>query len=158
MNSWRGTGRSRRILAAVLLCAFSGAGCYRYADARGTTRLDNAAPVRIRLASPAPVHLSMLTVNGAVDVEGEFVRQTADSVIVSAMHIVDAAGRDYDGNGETVMIGRDRIETFEAKRISPLRTALMGAGVIAAGALTATALTDAAGGAGTSGSGGTHTK
>jgi hypothetical protein len=113
--------------------------------------MDRASRMRLLLVAGHDVRLDRITVNDAVEVDGELVRMDSDSILVSATKVVDRSGFEHTGDGETVHVGRDEVYRVEARRVSVMRSLLAAGGVLALGTATGVAVDQ-----GTFGSGGSR--
>lgn len=149
-----------RCLAGLLVVA-GATGCYRYvpvgggdgtpAAARG---LEQGQGVRVRLQAPRPVDLDEITVNRVVEIGGEWVRMESDgAMVVSAMSLVAADGRERPGLGKTVRIPRGAVAGLERKRFALDKTLLLAVPVGVAAAVLPEALSGSGGSSGGGGGG-----
>lgn len=127
-------------------------GCYSYVPAAQQV-LARGTPVRARLSTPTDFRLTEISVNNAVTVQGEVVRQDADSLIVSAVSLRSETGREVPAAGETLAIPSARIAGVEKKRFDVLRSVAVTAAGFATTLLLFMAF-DAGGGSGGPGGGG----
>lgn len=130
------------------------AACYHYVPVSGPSLgVERASSMRVRLLDGHPVRLERITVNDAVEVDGELIRMDADSILVSATKVVDRSGFEHAGDGATVRVGRDAVWLVEARRVSLLRSLLAAGGVVALGTATGIAANQGGIGHGSTGSG-----
>jgi len=146
----------RGALTALALTALTG--CYKYTPVEeGVEAFKTGESMRVALTRPIEVDLGSITVNDAVAVRGEFIRQEDDGTIVlAAFGTTSPTGEEMTGDGKTVRIPVDAVSGLERKTINAGATALT-VGAIAGGAVAigAVALTGGESGRG-SGGGGTE--
>ncbi len=122
----------KRLVSTVLLVQL--AACYAYVPAQpgGPAR---AAEVQVRLSQPAPFDVRDLTIQNVTRLDGEVIAWDPDVLRLSATALTSAAGQQFPGAAQTVMISRADISGLEVKRVSRFRTALAVGGVLLAAAL-----------------------
>ncbi len=135
-----------RAVAALLLCTTVLAGCFAYAPL-GQATPARAASLRVTLDTATDVRLTHLTANDARDVYGELVRMDDSTLVLSATRVVSASGFEQSGEDATVTLPRANVAGVEVKKLSPARSALFAAGLLAL-AVTARLALSAAGGHG----------
>lgn len=138
----------RITIAMVLLLVCSA--CYEYAPVR-TGPMARGAAVRVDLATPQRVRLTDYTVEDVVRVDGEYVGESADTVVLSVTTVRARSGFESLGGGATVRVARSDMAALQYRRFSAVRSAGLG-GLLLAGAIGIT--TVVRGGADTPGGGG----
>ncbi|MEJ2216250.1 MAG: hypothetical protein P8099_06505 [Gemmatimonadota bacterium] len=128
-------------------------GCFAYVPVPPNAPPPKGTAVRVRLATPADYRLARYTANDVVEVEGEVIRAEQDRLLLSAFGMRSAADFEFVAEGETVAIPNDQLASFERKKVSVFRSALLVVAVAALGSLVKLAL-DTAGGGGEGGGGG----
>jgi hypothetical protein len=104
--------------------------CYAYRPL-GSPAPRMGAEVRATFAEPLPFQLGELTIRDVKSVEGQVYSANGDTVLVWAMWVHTLAGSRYSAQGGSLVLPRERIATFEERRISPARSGL--AAVMAGG-------------------------
>lgn len=122
--------RRRAALRAATLLAWALAGCYTYApvefDAAG-----RGASVRAQLSPAGEQEVIGRFGPGAREVRGR-VLETGDGVLSVLVDAVLERQRVVAVDAAAVRLFRDHVQSLHEKRLSPRRTALFGAGVVAA--------------------------
>jgi hypothetical protein len=138
---------SRRRIPALLLALVSTAGCYTY-------QTTGVAP------EPGEEAKALLTPEAAIrrsEAIGETVREVEGEVLesdASGLRLVvvrDQLRDELRGNilfVDTLLVPNRDIQSIEVKKLSPVRTGLLGAGIAAAVVLVLTQTLDAGGGGG----------
>ncbi|HSU15314.1 hypothetical protein [Longimicrobium sp.] len=142
--------------SAVLLCTLALGGCFSYSPVSPSTTPPPATAVRVRLSRPMDFPISDVTVRDVVELQGEVVQARDTSMLLSVFGMRSSTGFGVDASGETVAFPRTAVVGLAQKRISPWRSAVFGA-LIVAGAVAIKA-TGVAGGASGSGGGTGTTK
>ena len=106
-------------------------GCYSYAPV-ASAPLARGTAVRARLAEPADIRLTDVSVNNTSVVVGEIVAHDADTLTLSAFSLRAATGYSVPAAGETVKIPAGRVARIERRRLDVLRSALL-VGTVAVG-------------------------
>lgn len=126
--------------------------CYTYTPATDVMPGRQAA-IRARLSEPSSFTVGTVSLHAIHLVEGEVVRWDDEHLILSATWLQSTADQGFSGEGQTLVVPRDRIAVVERKNLSKLRTAgVVGLGTVA-GLLVRMAL-PGGGSGGSSGSGG----
>ena len=104
------------------------------AEQLGLVGLEQGTSLRIFLSEPGSYPLNHVTPNTVMRIDGDLINMDEDVVRVSATWMKTAGVQEFKGNGETVTIQLDKIESVQEKRLSAGRTAATGvaiAGVVA---------------------------
>lgn len=121
------------------LCVLTG--CYHYVPLADQKKpVARATQLRVRMTTGHDVRLEQITVNDAVEVDGELIRMDADSILLSATKVVDRAGYEHVGDGQTVRLARDAVYQVEERRVSVVRSLLAAGTVVALGTATGVAV------------------
>jgi hypothetical protein len=172
----RATKRRRAPLAVLLLLAHTA--CYSYhtlepqpggtatatamsttatsatpsmAEQLGLVGLKQGTGLRIFLTEPGSYPLNHVTPNTVMQIDGDLINSDDENVRVSATWMKTAGVQEFKGNGETVTVPLDKIETVQQKKISAGKTAAMSAAI--AGAVVLLGVTLGTGGGGEGGGG-----
>ncbi len=144
-DGWLGRGRGVLLLALLT-------GCYHYVPlGGGQAHPSPATRLRVILARPQPVRLGNITVNEAARIEGEYVDSERDTLLLSALSVVDSAGAEHLGGGATVRVAYAAIEDLQARRFSAWRSLLATGGFVVAGLLSGVAVSEGGGSGGRAG-------
>jgi hypothetical protein len=122
-----------RRVAGVLPCLLLGA-CFEYAPVAPASAPPQAAEVRVRLSRPMDFPIHDVTVRDVVELQGEVVQAQDTSMQLSVFGLRSTTGYNVDANGETVSFPRQSVVGLAQKRISPVRSALFAA-ILVAGAV-----------------------
>ena len=120
----------KRLLLVLSICLLA-TGCFHYVPVAEVP--PQGTPVRVRLAPPLPIELADLTAHNIVEIRGEVATAQPDRIVLSAFTLLSAAEVEYLAGGQTVPLSRDAVAALDQKRISPARTALATAVLVAAG-------------------------
>jgi hypothetical protein len=114
-----------------------------------------AARVRVWPARPLAVPLDAITIPAAREIDGELIRLTPDSILLSVTRVLDVTGGEHTAQGETArLLLRD--VSVEVRRLSTSRTLLAAGGLLAATLITGAAAVEA--GSGSAGGGSGHAR
>ncbi len=117
MVSWR--------IPTVAATAALSAACFAYQP------LQRPAPVpgtevRATLATPISVSLGQITVQNVDRIEGLVYRTNADSLVISGSWVRTREGSDFAANGGAVYFTKADLASLEVRRLSPVRSGLVG--------------------------------
>jgi hypothetical protein len=118
--------------AMWLLCAVGLGGCFSYADIPPASAPPQAAAVRVRLTRPMDFPISDVTVRDVVQLDGEVVEVRDTAMRLSVFGLRSQSGFGQLARGETVVFRRDAVVGLQQKRLSPLRSGLVAALIVAA--------------------------
>jgi hypothetical protein len=119
--------------AVLLLCAVGLGGCFSYADIPPASAPPQASAVRVRLSRPMDFPISDVTVRDVVQLDGEVVEVRDTAMRLSVFGLRSQTGFGVPANGETVLFPRTAVVELQQKRISPLRSGLVAALIVALG-------------------------
>lgn len=118
-------------VSALLLCTLAVSGCYSYAPVAPASTPPPATSVRVRLSRPMDFPISDVTVRDVVELQGEVVQAQDTSMQLSVFGLRSQTGFGVDAGGETVSFPRNAVVGLAQKRISPLRSAIFAALLVA---------------------------
>jgi hypothetical protein len=138
-----------RRVVGLLPCLLLGA-CYEYAPVAPASVPAQSSAVKVRLSRPMNFPISDVTVRDVVELQGE-VASVADSTFrLSVFGLRSQTGFGVNAAGETVEFPRTAVVGMSKKRISPWRSTIFGALIVAgAVAIRETGVVGGGGGAGT---------
>jgi hypothetical protein len=122
-----------RSAGVVLLCALGLGGCFSYAEIPPASAPPQAAAVRVRLSRPMDFPIRDITVRDVVELDGEVVEVRDTAMQLSVFALRSQSGYGVPAAGESVHFRRDAVVELSQKRISPLRSGLVAALILAAG-------------------------
>jgi hypothetical protein len=138
-----------RSVSALLLGTLALGGCFSYAPVSPAATPPPATAVRVRLSRPMDFPISDVTVRDVVELQGEVVQSPDTAMMLSVFGLRSQTGYGVDASGETVAFPRSAVAGLAQKRISPWRSAVFGALIVAgAVAVKATGVTGALSGNG----------
>jgi hypothetical protein len=109
-------------------------GCFSYGPV-GSVPVAPGTAVRARLNAPTDIRLTNVSVNNAVQVNGEVVSEERDTLGLSVFSLRALGGLEFPAAGETVRIARARIAGLERRRVDLLRSAALVGAVAAVASL-----------------------
>ncbi|HEX8243475.1 MAG TPA: hypothetical protein VF541_08270 [Longimicrobium sp.] len=121
-----------RRVVGLLPCLLLGA-CYEYAPVAPASVPPQASAVRVRLSRPMNFPISDVTVRDVVELQGEVVQAQDTSMQLSVFGLRSQTGFGVDARGETVSFPRTAVVGLSQKRISPWRSAVFAALLVAGG-------------------------
>jgi hypothetical protein len=124
----------RSVSLLLLLGSLALSGCYSYVPVAPSAAPPPATPVRVHLSRPMDFPIQDVTVRDVVDLQGEVVQAQDTSMQLSVFGLRSTTGYNVDANGETVSFPRQSVVGLAQKRISPVRSALFAA-ILVAGAV-----------------------
>lgn len=116
-----------RAVAIAAVAACTGCQTFRPMQAAAVTQ---GELLRVTTARPVPVRLREVTIEQARLVDGEAIQVRGDTLLLSAMWVERDAGLGTPGEGWTVGIPLDAVATLTQKRVSWLRSAILGAVIL----------------------------
>ena len=135
--------RSFFLLVAIL---FMSTGCSRYLTLPlGTTPPERGTGIRAHLRQPDEFPAGPIIVPNVSMVSGELVEVTNDDVVLSLLWLEAFGGSQFRGEGETIVIPLDNLQSLEVKKIAPVQTGVLIGLIVAAAALLPMALSGGGG-------------
>jgi hypothetical protein len=127
--------RSSMLLGlAVLVALAPAAGCRTYRPLEPAAIRQGTA-LRLTTARPVPVGLREVTIEQARRVDGEAILVRNDTLLLSAFWVEREGGVGTPGEGWTVGVPLAAVSTLTERRVSWLRSAILGAAVVVGSAL-----------------------
>lgn len=133
------------MLIGLSLAALCLSACFSYIPT-DPSRLGTGARVRVRLQEPQSVPLRNLTANDIVAARGEITVVRDNEIVLSALALESALGREYAAEWETVTLPRERLAAVERREFSWIRTAGLALVAVAASVLTSEVIDTGGGG------------
>ncbi len=121
------------------------------AEQLGLVGLKQGDGLRIFLNEPGSYPLNHVTPNTVMRIDGDLINVDDENLRVSATWMKTAGVQEFKGHGEAVTVPLDKIETVQAKKLSPGKTAAISVGIL--GAVVLLGVTIGSGGSGEGGGG-----
>ena len=142
------TRRSVLMRLAVLATLVAAGGCitYRPVEPAG---IRQGTALRVTTGRPVPLGLREITIEQARVVDGEAIVVRNDTLMLSAFWVEREGGIGTPGEGWTVAVPLGAVSSLRERRVSWLRTAILGAAVVVGTAVGWKAFDVGSGGEGT---------
>ncbi len=117
-------------LAALIITALLLSGCHTYVAVPGET-VPEASNARVILTDRGAADLARFVGPYSHALAGGVISRSDSALALSVQQVVRSDGIDELWKGERVVVPRDAIAQLQVRKLSPVRTALFSAGIVA---------------------------